>query len=349
MRARTAAAALAAAAGILAGASAGAQQTACNRQCLEGFVDRYIDAAIANDPQALPLARNVRYTENGQRLEIGDGHWRSLKSKGQYRLFVTDEEAGQVILLTTVEEDERTPEAGSPALFSVRLKVANNEITEIETYIPRRQGTGEQGNTAVRNLEAAGKPREQFLTAVPAAERMSRRDLIETANKYFTGMQQNDGKGDYPFADTCHRIENGAISTNAPLRPGQARPDPKTATGYSGSWTCREQFESGLLYFVTRIRDRRYVAVDRERGLVAAIAFFDHSAGETRRFTTPNGREVVAGPAQPWTWYIVEVFKVVDGQLDQIEALLQEVPYGMLSGWSTWEAGMSDAIQDVTR
>src|SRR5690606_5519914 len=122
-----------------------------------------------------------------------------MKSKGQYRLFVADEEAGQVVVLTTVEEDERTPDAGSPSLFAVRLKVANNEITEIETFLQRRAGTGQQGNNAVRALEAAGKPREQFLTAVPAAERMSRRDLIETANKYFTGMQQNDGKGDYPF------------------------------------------------------------------------------------------------------------------------------------------------------
>ena len=29
-----------------------------------------------------------------------------------------------------------------------------------------------------------------------------------------------------------------------------------------------EQFKSGLLHFVTRIRDRRYVAVDTERGIV---------------------------------------------------------------------------------
>jgi hypothetical protein len=25
------------------------------------------------------------------------------------------------------------------------------------------------------------------------------------------------------------------------------------------------------------------------------------------------------------------------------------VPYGMLSGWSSWEDGMSDRAQDVTR
>ena len=89
---------------------------------------------------------------------------------------------------------------------------------------------------------------------------------------YFSGMQLNDGKGDYPFADDCHRIENGGDSTNAKAsRDGGPRPDPKTATDYSGMWTCREQFESGLLHFVSRIRDRRYVAVDEERGVVVVV------------------------------------------------------------------------------
>jgi hypothetical protein len=137
-------------------------------------------------------------------------------------------------------------------------------------------------------------------------------------------------------------------STKAPTPAGETRPDPATATNYSGQWSCREQFESGLLYFVTRIRDRRYVAVDQERGLVFSFVFFDHTAGDTRNFTTPNGRAVSAGPTQPWTWYIAEIFKVENGQLRQIEAILERVPYGMLSGWSSWEDGMSDRAQDVT-
>jgi hypothetical protein len=177
---------------------------------------------------------------------------------------------------------------------------------------------------------------------------MSRADLIATANKYFTGMQQNDGKGDYPFADDCNRIENGMQSTNAPTPEGQTRPDPATASNYSGQWSCREQFESGLLHFVNRIRDRRYVAVDEERGIVFSFVFFDHSAGATRNFETPDGRRVTAGPAQPWTWYIAELFKVESGQLRKIEAILERVPYGMNSGWSSYEDGMSDRARDVT-
>ena len=33
----------------------------------------------------------------------------------------------------------------------------------------------------------------------------------------------------------------------------------------------------------------------------------------------------------------------------QIEAILQRAPYGMNSGWSSWEDGMSSAAQDVTK
>ena len=80
-------------------------------------------------------------------------------------------------------------------------------------------------------------------------------------------MQRNDGKGDYPFTDDCDRFENGGQSTNVPPKPGEARADPKTATMYSSQWGCREQFTSGLLHFVSRIRDRRYVAVDEEQAL----------------------------------------------------------------------------------
>ena len=76
------------------------------------------------------------------------------------------------------------------------------------------------------NLEKIGTPNHFFLEAVPEAQRMSRADLIKTANMYFSGMQQNDGKGIYPFTDDCNRIENGMQTTNAPLKEGQTRPDP---------------------------------------------------------------------------------------------------------------------------
>jgi hypothetical protein len=314
---------------------------ACDRACLEGWVDTYLDAVIDNDPSAVSMTRDVRFTENGVRLEIGDGLWRSMKSKGGYRLFVTDVPARQVTLLTTIAEDDRTPEGSVPALMALRLKLDGGSVSEIEQMVVR-------DSAAAERVEAMGRPHPMYLEPIPESRRMSRRDMLETANKYFTGMQQNDGNGDYPFSEDCNRIENGNQSTNAPTPAGQTRPDPATATGYSGQWTCLEQFESGLLYFVTRIRDRRFVALDEERGLVFSFVFFDHAAGETRTFRTPNGRTVTAGPAQPWTWGIAEIFRVEDQQIRQIEAILHRVPYGMNAGWSSYEDGMSDRLLDHT-
>ena len=102
-----------------------------------------------------------------------------------------------------------------------------------------------------------------------------------------------------------------------------------------------KQFQSGLLHFVTRVRDRRFLVVDRERGLVLGFAFFDHAAGKTRTFKTPDGRTVTSGPTTPWTWEIAELFKIENGKIRQIEAVLDHSPYGMGSGWSTWEQSMS--------
>lgn len=322
------------------GAAAASAADACDRDCLEGFVDRYLDAVVDDQPDRVPLTAGVRYTEDGQQLPIGDGLWNTLRARGPYRLFVTDVPAGQVTFFGSIEEDNADASKGTPALLALRLKVQEREIAEIEQLVIRDEKAAARVNGRT--------PDPLYLQAVPAAERMSRADLVATANKYFSGMQQNDGKGDYPFTDDCNRIENGMQTTNAPTPAGQARPDPKTSSNYSAQWSCLEQFQSGLLHFVSRIRDRRIVAVDQERGLVYAFAFFDHPAGATRNFATPDGRSVTAGPAQPWTWQIAELFRIEKGRIRRIEALLQRAPYGMNSGWSTWSQGRSDAVRDVT-
>ena len=337
-----------------------AQNTAapCDRACLEEFVDRYLDALVAQNPKQLPLADDVIFTENGVRLTVGDGQWKTVTGKGSYRLFVTDPEAGQVAFIGTVREQTRTPE-GSPTAIALRLKVRNRQISEIETLMVRSTvaqnagrgaaaGAGPTLTGAAVNLERLGRPHPVFTEEIPPAERMSRDALIRTANMYFSGMEKNDGKGVYPFTDDCNRIENGTLTTNVPPRAGETTPDPRTATTYSSAWSCREQFESGLLHFVWRIRDRRYVAVDRERGLVFSFAFFDHALGRDRTFQAPDGRTVTGGPPDPWTWQLAELFRIERGRIRQIEAVLLRAPYGMNSGWSSWQDGMSSAARDVT-
>jgi hypothetical protein len=314
------------------GASHGASAS-CDRACLEGFVDNYLDAALAHDPKRLPFTKDVKFTENGQKLELGDGSWRTLTGKGTYRMFVTDVTAGRVAFLGSIKE------ADTPAMLALRLKVLNGRISEVETLVQRSD----------KSADGFDRIGYTWQDPIPESERMSRADLVRVANMYFSGMEKNDGKGEYPFAADCNRIENGTNTTNVPTPPGQTRPDPKTAGNYSSQWGCKEQFQSGLLHFVTRIRDRRYVAVDPERGLVFSYIFFDHSAGDTRTFQTPVGRTVTAGPKQPWTWELAEAFRLEKGQIRQIVAIMERVPYGMNSGWSTWADGLSSQGRDATK
>src|SRR5678815_3521594 len=117
--------------------TATAQPAACDRRCLEGILERYLDALIEHDPSAVPLAAAARYTENGQRLTVGDGLWRSVRSKGKYRFIVADPEAQQVAFIGTLEEQNADPLLGTPALIALRLKVVAGEITEVEQFITR--------------------------------------------------------------------------------------------------------------------------------------------------------------------------------------------------------------------
>jgi hypothetical protein len=70
------------------------------------------------------------------------------------------------------------------------------------------------------------------------------------------------------------------------------------------------------------------VPVDRDRGIAFAFGFFDHDSLN-------------------WTWQIAELFKIEKGNICRIEAIFHRYPYGMNSGWSTYEQGMSDQIQSI--
>jgi len=303
---------------------------ACDRACLESFVDQYMDALIAHDPKKLPLTPRLKMTENGQRLEPGDGFWRTATAKGTYRLFVDDPEQSTVAFLGTMRE------AGIPVAVAIRMKVANGQIPEIETFV-------------VRNQEAAANLEKLGASTPSSAPKASRQELTRTVDLYFAGLEKNDGRGNYPFADDCNRFENGRQTTNnpnlrmaslfatAPAGPGRggrgAPPPPPPDPSDAARLGCKEQFQSGYFHFVTRVRDRRVVSVDADRGLVFAFVFYDYAAGKSRAYKLADGQEVTNGPPRPWTWERAEVIQIDTGKIRQIQAIMEQVPYGMLSGW----------------
>ena len=302
-----------------------AQSPRCDRACLEGWIDRYVDAFVAHAPSRVRFTKGVKFTENGQRLEPGDGTWRTVTAKGGYALKIADVEWGQAVLMGTIRE------AGVPTIFVVRLGIAGQQIAEIESLVIRNQ-------MAAENLDRVARPRAAWSAAVPPASRMSRSELVRIANMYFSGIEHNDGKGVYPISKTCARLENGSVTAGDPaLVLGESA----ATAGGRGRTSCLEQFQSGVFFYVTRIRDRRFVAVDPERGLAFAFAFFDNASGETRNGTLADGRTAVSGPTIPWTWEIAEVFKIENGEIGPVESVLHQVPYGMGSGWSSYEEAMS--------
>ena len=341
-----------------------AVQSSCDKEELKNFVDKYMDAMLANEPSASLFSKECVFTENGVRLPLGnEGLWACMVGKGSYKFYVPDVETQQIGYFGTAREEAQNPgDEPRPVAIALRLKIQNGLISEAEQLVIRPESNllnpdqGPAKPSAAEKIEKMGEelgnPNPIFTEVLPEDQRPSREEMIKTANYYFSGMQKNDGKGvdgtgKYPFTDDCDRYENGGRSTNVPLAPGQEMPDPLKETVYSSHWSCNQQFESGLIHFVSRIRDRRFVAVDREHGIVFAFCFFDHAAGNSRHFTTPDGREVVSGPAEPWTWQVAELFKVENGKIRRIEAILQRCPYGMNSGWSTYEDGLSDKIQII--
>jgi hypothetical protein len=294
----------------------------CDRACLTGMVDKYLSALVAHDPGQLPLARMVRFTENGQELRLGDGLWGTATAQGKYKLYVADPEDGQVGLYGTVIEDD------SPVLMALRLKVEYGLISEVETIVVRTGGTA-NFPPAGKTMEDKGTPRPQFLRTVPSARRMSREDLIKVANSYFTGLGGNTGRNSAPFAPTCLRWENG-VQTNS--NPNLRRPN---NGGFNVlALSCEDQQKSGFFPFVTSIRDRRFPVVDRERGLVLAFGFFDHN-GRIKDLHLTNGQTVPSPVHAPLTLEISELFQIDKGKIDQVEAVLQSVPYGMRS--AVWD------------
>lgn len=288
-----------------------AAASACDRACLTGFVDQFLAALLAHDASRLPHTPNVKYSENNVVLQLNDGLWATASGVGSYKVYTADLTSGAVGFFGVVEED------GHPGILGVRLKVVNRKVTEIEAIVARR----ESANSAFPNPEGlTDKP--IFSEDLPANERLSRAKLIEIANGYFDTIQQNTGKIYTSFDPDCARVENGVQTANNPSGAAVAK------------MGCEAQLKTGLLKFVTRCRDRRFVVVDQQKGLVLVSGFFDH-AGVINHVKLTDGSDYnVRLPFdRPYSFMLFELFKIKNAKIRQIEAVIQTVPYHMPTPW----------------
>jgi hypothetical protein len=309
-------------------AEAQVKKPACDRACLQGFMDRYLKAMLDRTVSDDLFARNVRFTENGITLPLGnEGLWYGMSGLGGYRFYVPDIETQQVALIGAVKENMSNhgvnDNQGNNVAVAIRLKIVDSKITEVEQLAIRPAvqlggGGGARGaapaaapapaaQTTGDRVAAMTTPHPIYSQVIPENERASREDLVIQANYYFTALARHDSKGYYPFTEGCVRIENGITATS----------------------DCLAQFTgTSLNNIVDRIRDRRFVAVDRERGIVFSFAFFDHYRIN-------------------WTWQLAELFRIEKGKIRRIEAVFHQAPFGIPSGWSTYEQSISEEIQSI--
>jgi hypothetical protein len=294
--------------------------TSCDRACLESLVDDYLEAVIAHDPSRLPLSQDVMYTENKLTTEVGEGFWTTATARGAYNHYFADTVTSQAGWMGTMREGDTL------LLMALRLRVQLGRITEIETsyFLP-----GGGGPNDIQAMEDKGSPEPLWLEPIPEDERMTRNELIEIANAYFAAVENDDGKGFYPFTDDCDRIENGAHTTNTP----SGRPTPG-GFDYMGE-DCKGQLESGYLGIVTEIHNRRFPLVDVERGVVFAYCIFD-MGGTVETITLATTGETVSMAAfagRESSIDVTEAFRIENGLIRRVEMIGSVTQFHLQPDW----------------
>jgi hypothetical protein len=296
----------------------------CDRACLEHVSDMVAQAMVSKDVASLPLSRDVKYTEGGQPLKVGDGFWGTASGVGQYVHYFADPDVGEVVAMRTMREGSG-PNADN--LMGLRVRVQLGRITEIETTFYKKGSGPAWNDKGIDDLNAMKGPPPAWLQSVAPGKRLTRQELIEDANFYFEGLQRNDGHGYYPFTSTCNRLENGVATTNnTEVQKGQPF--------QPFSFSCKEQFSTGYYGVVTEIVNRRYLVADPERGVVVAFATFKHS-GAVPVVHLTNGTDYnMSFFSKPSSIQIVEAFRITpEGQIDLVEAVGGSAAYGLDPHW----------------
>ncbi|MDE3108785.1 MAG: hypothetical protein KGL02_02485 [Acidobacteriota bacterium] len=178
----------------------------CDRTCLAGLITDYLQAMTTHNPAGVPLTRNVRFTENGTALKIGEGFWRTASGTGPYRQDVLDvpgHTAGTQAVLLGADN--------KPVLFALRLKETGGKISQIETMV-----VPNDKDALIFNPEGFVKDNQEIAAPVPGSQIDPRAEAIKIAMKYPEGLKIGSFvQAKTPFASDAYRIENG-IHTAGP-------------------------------------------------------------------------------------------------------------------------------------
>jgi len=182
----------------------GGSATGCTRDLLRGTITAYFTALAAHSSSTLPLASNVKFTENGKVMTLGQGLWMTAGAV-KYSQSALDVE------ICTSATHAVVPEGSMDIPLALRLKLVDQQITEIETIAVRPgdyklSGAVQPTNTAM--LISANST--IMWETVPSGQRNTRAELTAWIDKYFRAFPM----GVCNAVSSCRRLENGAGNFN---------------------------------------------------------------------------------------------------------------------------------------
>lgn len=303
-----------------------AQTRECDESCLSDIARQYmaevyrenpsIEAArqtandvVIRDYSALPWGEQVRFTENNVAMMIGEGFWGAARGDMEELLVLADEATGNVLWYGITEEHEQA------AYHGMRLKVVDRRITEVETYFGREGTPDLFAGTENYSLDSI------FTEALPEDQRRTRQRMTVIANGYLETKQENDGRLLAGFAENCTRVTNGIDVT------------------FGNYWAadiargCEAQFREAIYKPVDRIRARRFPIINEETGVVVALTIEDHATRYVD-YESTSGEALKVDVEYPNSRGMLEIFKIIDGDVARIEGISVFLPYYMHDLWN---------------
>jgi hypothetical protein len=248
----------------------------CDSACLTGFAERYLLALTRRDFAGLPVSPRLMVAENAHLTRIGAGLWKVLEKVSERRAILADPVAGQVVVITTLEES-----AHQPFIFLLRLKIEDRLIAEVESMV-----------TADVNAAQHFRPDNllDFDSVVMAplamGKRLTRPQLLAAMDTMFYGSGTP-----LTVADSCIHWENGdrlalfKCSASRVARPG------------------------GL----STTRALRHVVIDEVRGVV--VSYMLQDAVPYLNPNPPDYERTPLFYQRPLTLYLVQVAKIEAGNV----------------------------------
>ena len=240
-------------------------RTGCRREALKDQTAQFLSALEAKKPANLPLSPDVKYTENGKEITVGEGFWKT---------------AGKMLLKRTVIDADRCgthtqavlEENGKQVIYGVRLgfdKSNKKNIAEIESFVAREGDFlfNPKGVLETRNQDWEG--------VIPREERSSRLGMVAAADDYFELFRKNPDVH-VDFAKDCNRWENGTLTTGRRKDGASLSDEPGRQCSPVGLQTLTH-------------KPRRFL-VDREAGVVVAYLLFSSALPDFHMFRMRNGK-----------------------------------------------------------